>query len=282
MVGGRRTEEAPLPGHALRTIEHAITVGTKLPMSWFRGHAKAYGNLTPGAYRIQPTPRGGYREYWSAERFRLRAGSVYDKVPRWNDYLRWLLLMQHHGARTRLLDWTESVLVALYFAVRGSPDEAGEIWCVRPDALNNRSGYFLFSGDKPPVRYLAAEPFLPEQDRREDLARELNISHAIPQNTIAFLPPMEFPRMSAQSSRFTIHPCPTEGNTIETLLTGPREIMRYEVPGECKVSLSRDLAALEITAETLFRSLDALSITIQDEVYAADRGEAYPDPPVFE
>ena len=266
----------------LRTIEQAVTVGTRLPNSWFRGHAKTYGALTPTVFRIPPATRGGYREYWLAERFRLRAGSIHANVPSWNDHLRWLLLMQHHGLPTRLLDWTESILVALYFAVEGSPTEAGEIWCIRPDVLNNRSNYFLHSGDRPIVKYLAAEVFVTESDKLREFGRKLKLGHPITRNPVAFLPPVEFPRMSAQSSRFTIHPPPTGENVIERLLTGPREIIRYEVPGDCKASLSRDLTDLGVTAETLFRSLEALSATIRADVYAADRGENYPDPPTFD
>lgn len=88
--------------------------------------------------------------------------------------------------------------------------------------------------------------------------------------------------MSAQSSRFTIHPHPKEGNTIGSLLWGPQEIIRYEVPAECKRSLSRDLTELGVTTETLFQSIEALAKTIEAEVYDADRGEGYPTPPLFD
>jgi hypothetical protein len=150
----------------LRTIEQAVTIGTTLPMSWFRGHPETFGNLTPSVFRIPPTLRGGYREFWATERFRLRAGSVGAKAPQWDDHLLWLLLMQHYGVRTRLLDWTESILTALYFAVESSPTCSGEIWCMRPDALNSRSGLFLSSQDRRAIHYLAAEAFSNETDTK--------------------------------------------------------------------------------------------------------------------
>src|SRR5262245_54647961 len=36
------------------------------------------------------------------------------------DLIEWLALMQHHGAATRFLDWTYSVHVAAYFALKYS------------------------------------------------------------------------------------------------------------------------------------------------------------------
>jgi hypothetical protein len=49
----------------------------------------------------------------------------------------WLSLMQHHNAPTRLLDWTENVLFALYFAVHDRhADCDGAIWVLNAGRLN--------------------------------------------------------------------------------------------------------------------------------------------------
>ena len=49
-------------------------------------------------------------------------------------WLSWLTLAQHFGCPTRLLDFSESALVALYFATEDESDDTkdGAIWCVQP------------------------------------------------------------------------------------------------------------------------------------------------------
>jgi len=66
---------------------------------------------------------------------------LYSKnLPTRYDILQWLSLMQHHGAPTRLLDWTYSFWVAIHFAVcRCSPGKKVAIWAVNATEIVRRS-----------------------------------------------------------------------------------------------------------------------------------------------
>ena len=52
-------------------------------------------------------------------------------VPEWEDDFQWLALMQHHGAPTRLLDFTWSPYVAAFLALERAVDDAA-VWAIHP------------------------------------------------------------------------------------------------------------------------------------------------------
>jgi hypothetical protein len=61
-----------------------------------------------------------------------RATGILPNVPDEHDLLGWLSLMQHYGAPTRLLDWSESPFVAAYFAYEQSSNSDGAIYALNP------------------------------------------------------------------------------------------------------------------------------------------------------
>lgn len=70
-----------------------------------------------------------YGERGSLRTFRSRAHFYLDSLPPIDDHVAWLALMQHHGTPTRLLDFTQSIYVAVYFALINSNTECC-VWSI--------------------------------------------------------------------------------------------------------------------------------------------------------
>lgn len=212
---------------------------------WFRGHSLRDWKLVPGLARV-----AGHLKAENAliKRFMQNAMPLIDRLPR--EEWEWMFLMQHHRAPTRLLDWTESPLTALYFAVRDETRirSTGTVWCLDAVALNREANLnFEFSAEIPAFgRDKVLESYLPSHVQE-------NPSELFP---VAIVGPRNTRRMAAQLGTFTIN---HRLHTPIEKIGGEEHIWRWNIPGNAKKNILKELAHLGFSALTLFPDLDRVA-----------------------
>jgi len=106
------------------TIDRAVTVLWKSK----DGLSSSFGRMNE-----EPNERAALLEFQRGAHHHLAS------TPLAGEIVDWLALMQHHGAPTRMLDWTRSPYVALYFAIEDPSDEDACLWAIDWDWLKERS-----------------------------------------------------------------------------------------------------------------------------------------------
>jgi hypothetical protein len=71
--------------------------------------------------------------------FKRKAHQFLERPPDWEDDFQWLALMQHHGAPTRLIDFTWSPYVAAFFALERAVGD-GVVWALNPARVDSTRG----------------------------------------------------------------------------------------------------------------------------------------------
>lgn len=221
--------------------------------TWFRGQRNSEWNLEPGIKRLG----GADAERALFKRFKQNAFSHVASRPatEWE----WLFVMQHHGLPTRLLDWTESALIGLYFAVDGKEeqDPAGSaaLWAMDPIGLNKASKWSADHKSDIPG-------FDDDEDLRSYLPSEVSRGR-LALDPIAAIAARNNPRIQVQQGVFTIH-----HKNLDPINSDPRmdHLWRYIVPNEAVPELKRDLEMLNVTRLSLFPELANVALHARAQI----------------
>jgi hypothetical protein len=196
-----------------------------------------------------PTPMD---EQEVLKRFRQSSHLLLDKTPKTS--FDWLFWMQHYGVPTRLLDWTESPLTALYFAVEDSREwsAAGALWILDPIAMNRNAGIHDDSG-----LFLPAFENVYLKNYDPDVLAQEKSTTLLP---LAAIATRNNPRIQAQLGVFTIHH--RNKKPIDEI-AGGEHVMKCTIPAEAKSKILKELHVLGIDRFAVFPEIASIGHNIR-------------------
>lgn len=224
---------------------------------WFRGHANHEWHLEPTLAR-----RGKLTsELQLMKQFKQNAFQFLDRPPE-NEW-EWIFLMQHYAIPTRLLDWTESPLVGLYFALQSSStmskQPAAALWCLYPQRLNAISGIVLSPPDDIPA-------FGDEPELKDYLPSQVQSGNS-KKNPLAIVASRKFARVYAQKGVFTIlHRMPVRLNELKDDKGKRPHLLKIKIPRAAVHRLRKEIALLGITKLAIFPQLENVADQITGEL----------------
>jgi hypothetical protein len=232
---------------------------------WFRGQSNVDWNLEPSFMRYSgglDLPVKVLTDLEDEARKAFRSKAHLFVSPHLLDKVKtipcWWALMQHHGAPTRLLDWTLSPYVAAYFAAQQDrPEGSGAVWCFCSSKLRQ-----AFK-DRPDGDVIpdCGEPNAPTWF--EDKLKKLNNQEIVIPLSITLA---SSERMVAQQGRFTmcfkIH---QQHNCIISQI-GREFLRKIVIPKEKKAEILLRLRDMNITGASLYPGVDGLGLSVREIV----------------
>jgi hypothetical protein len=161
--------------------------------------------------------------------------------------------MQHHGAPTRLLDFTWSPYVAAFFALQNASEEAA-IWAIFPPGV---------LGNK--FKTIRADQLATPDDIGPWTIGNYERYFQVNENNIVVIgePHRMNQRLIAQSGTFAM---PGVLNTPIEQLVPPKYVKKIVIRKNARVAAMRELYQMNISEATLFPGLDGLARSLAFEL----------------
>lgn len=282
-------------------ITSSLSEKTESNLFWFRGESDSnFENpLTPGSYRsladaFKFKDRGlkydaediQEIEYNLGAEFFRKGHQYLKELNIENNSLNRYFIMQHYGIPTRLLDWSENALVALFFAVSytGKDDKSSVVYILEPYELNNCTIKTILETEAnfnkiPTVVNMKQKKDLlnPEGALRVDelYRRYLKMDFCDEKSyyPLAVMPPPLEKRMLMQSGCFTIF-----GNEIKGLIHHNNRndyLSKLVIQEGKKKDILKQLDQLGINENSIYSDLDGLGSYLKRKYSAKYRENLY-------
>ncbi len=205
----------------------------------FRGEPNSSFELIPKIGRTGIFKTYEYdKERWLYEEFESRSRLFLEGRDKDRNRIETMAIAQHYGLPTRLLDWSYSPLVALYFAVTSEPlDKEARIHSVRP-----QSRYVISSSESKPL-----------QDGREP-------------DVYFVRPPTLNMRIANQRGAFSLHNRPNVAWKPADAVKAPDSVISHyaelRVPAQLRNELSEFLFVLGIDDTVIRHDLEGVARTM--------------------
>lgn len=228
-------------------------------------------------------------EQWMMHEFKRKYPLFSSLLPKQSDSFEWLAIMQHHGAPTRLLDFTESILIATYFSVHDAIEECS-IWAVNMHVIRNNLhltkhvSYAKGEALKDDIneahielanRYIGSKTGI-DEDKIPNLVIPLEpkiCTERLSRQQGLFLMPTNYNKTFLENlsssylkpsfnlSRIPFHEFIKNANNDR--LNSKAKIIKINVPQALHTDILHSLKQMNITAETLFPGVDGLAKSLQ-------------------